>query len=429
MVKLTIKKKKDLLQGIQDSIICQFDDYIFLIGGFCCGPDDRPQLIKHLANPKTSYKRGFFNDIWRYSISKNEWIYIGKLECMKPRQSHFSEVVDNKVYIFGGFSYTPLSEEDLEYYEVNNISLPTKSEMCTFSDYFCLEYNNGFLNLIDKGLLPYPISYSKCKYFNGKLYIFGGCVYLTSYISVEMNNTGKRLLVIKLDDNGLILKNNFEIIESFPGTPRYGLNLELINNQLYIFGGSYSSKENIHTDKGYVENTEYNVIDNWKFDLVKNKWEEIPRFPFTITYPSSIEVDNIIYFFGGVKFNQSLYKNEINNDEISIDTTEIWLDYKSKEKVYNGISTIPLLLTDGLYARKQFNGYFGNIIFSYNLKNKKFFIQGELPLQVSLPILTKYIKDGKKYIFTIPNESNFILINNKYYGIHSSLFLRLEINK
>ena len=429
MVKISIKKKKDLLQGIQDPITCQFDDYIFLIGGFCCGPDNRPHTSKYLANLETSYKRGFYNDIWRYCISENEWVHMGQIKDMKPRQGHFSEQVGNKLYIFGGLSYTPLSEEELKYYEANNISLPSKADIGTFADYFCLEYSNASLNLIDTGFLPYPITCSRCKYFNNNLYILNGCTYVNNGFDDEYNNVGKRLLVIGLDENNLIIKNKFEIIESFPGTSRFNSNLELINDQLYLFGGTHNSQRNIHSVKGYNETSEYNVMDNWKFDILKNEWTEIQMFPFTISNTNSIQFDNNIYFFGGCRYNQNIYKNEINYNFIPIEETKIWQDYNCDKKIYNGISTIPLLLKDGLYCRSHYNGYFGNIIFSYNTENKKFTILDELPMQSCLAILTKYIKNNKNYVFFLPNESNFILINNKYYGIHSSLFLRLKINK
>ena len=431
---MKIKKKKDLMQGIQTTVSVNFDDYIFYIGGFCGGKqpeqaNDEIGSFWDYANPETSHKRGFFNDIWRYSIKENKWENMGELKEMKPRQSHSLIKIKNKIFIMGGFSYSPLSFEEIKEYKENNIPLPDKSDTYIFADYFCLEYNNGNLVFKNKGYLPGQVLKPSLKYYNNKIYLFSG----SDHDDLAFENCKNKIIVNKILILNIIneysLHYNNEFID-IPGTTNRGyFSCELYKDNIYIFSGISKTEKIIQYAQ--KKNEMVNVIDNWKYDLINKKWEIIENIPFIITNTSSVILNNKIYFFGGAKLKNSIFKNKINNNYNSLNETKIWKDYdpNNKKKIYNGISSLELIKDKSFYSRSLYNGYFGNIIFSYNIDEKKYKIEGELPLQCAVPILTKYYnkKKNKNYIYFSGNECNFQLINNYYYGVHSSLFLRIEI--
>lgn len=130
-------EKKNLFQSIQDFACFTFENYIFYIMGFWVGLNKN---YKKYVN-ESIYKRGFFNSIWRYDINNDIWDYIGIIYNFKPRQcvNYFS--FKNKAYIFGGYSYEALNEEELEYYEKNKIPLPPKKGQITYNDLIELEFD------------------------------------------------------------------------------------------------------------------------------------------------------------------------------------------------------------------------------------------------------------------------------------------------
>ena len=434
-MQLKIKKKKDLVQGIQDCVSVTFDDYIFYIGGFCGGKqaeqaNNEIGSFWDYANPETSHKRGFFNDIWRYSIKKNKWDNIGKLREMKPRQCHSLIKIKNKVFIFGGFSYTPLSIEELKEYKNNNIPLPDKTDTCIFADYFCLEYNDGNLIFKNKGYLPSQSASSPAIYYKNKIYLFNNTHHEDLAFEKNINGTIKdQIIVLEIINDYSLDSKNYELIE-IPGTKNRGYqNCELYDDNIYLFGG-VSKTNKYHESNIQKKSVLLNVVDNWKYNLIEKNWEMIENIPFSVTQFSTTLINNKFYFFGGVRLNNgNIINNKLDINLISLDEISIWKDYKSNNKIYNGISTNKLVKDNSYFSRRAYNGYFGNIIFSYNIDKKKYKIEGELPVQACMPIITKYYdkKKNKNYIYFSGNESNFQLINNYYHGVQSSLFLRVEI--
>jgi hypothetical protein len=404
-------EKKSLFQSIQDFACFTFENYIFYIMGFCVGLDKN---YKNYVN-ESIYKRGFFNSIWRYDINNDIWDYIGNINNFKPRQCVNYISFKNKAYIFGGYSYEALNEEELEYYEKNKIPLPPKKGQITYNDLIELEFDieSKILYFKRKINLPFKICSSAICLANNKLYLHGGSIYTCNGFDIKYNNIGSQFIYFDvLNDN--IDFDNIHYLNNFNGTARYNHSLIYYNDNLYLFGGvSNSDSQNIF--KGYYENTELNVMDNWIYNIKSNKWNILKKLPFCISNFTPLIIQNKIYFFGGCRYNNSIFCNK---------------SYKSdknkfvKNTLINDITTIEISKFEDINSRRHFNGYYSNLVFYYNLEVDNFNFYDYLPINCSMP----KIISTKGKIFLSPNEVNLGLFNNKFYGRHSTLFLELMIN-
>ena len=136
---------------------------------------------------------------------------------------------------------------------------------------------------------------------DNKLYLHGGSIYTGNGFDIKYNNIGSQFIYFDvLRDN--IDFDNIYYLNNFNGTARYNHSLICYNDNLYLFGGvSNSDSKNIF--KGYLENTEFNVMDNWIYNIKNNKWNILKRLPFCISNFTPLLIENKIYFFGGCRYN------------------------------------------------------------------------------------------------------------------------------
>lgn len=425
IMNFSIKKLDDMLIGSEDHTCDIINNQIILTGGFQCGLFKTmcPRELIKFVNPKTSFERGFVKNIYGYDLEKNKWTDYGNLN-IKPRQGNFSIVLGNKLYLWGGYSYQPLSEEELRYYDKNKISLPSKEKIYTYSDGLCLYFDDN--KLVQKNINNLPVFSCNSSVVNDienkKIYFFGGCYYDsygfdTSKISFNIE-IGKLFYSLSYDENCNLIDESFTICEEFPGTSRHQSNLFKLDDYIYLIGGTASIKK-INKEKGYPEYTSANVIDNWKFSLKLKKWIRISNTITPICNFKGINYNNKkIIFFGGIRYNISVIDNDI------FDTWKII--NKDYEKKFNGISTIENKYTNKDSQSSSYNYYFSNMILIYDIELDKFFISNyTLPANINIPLCCS----DKNNVYICGGELNPSLINNVYYGNNSSLFLKLKIKE
>ena len=327
------------------------------------------------------------------------------------------------MYIWGGFSYTPLTEQELQEYKNKCIQLPNKSNIYSYSDGLCITYNNNNLNYNNIPMIPYPlVGFGIVNYEDyNKIFFINGCVYdRESFNTFNLINNicvGSSFFSMLYDNNNNIIPNSTEFINNFPGSPRYSSNTHIINNFIYILNGINTTSDKKNNFKGYREYTYNNVIDNWKYDIINNKWIRIKDYPIPMCNQGSVVYQNrYIILFGGIKYNTTYTfdKKIINTNTIIYDT----------KLPYNNISTIKNDFITPESTANQYNRYFSNIIIIYDTIEDKYTLSDtKLPININAPKVISYCDD----IYIIGGEGNPTLIDGIYYGNCLSLMLKINI--
>lgn len=420
----TIHNYSDMLRGSEDHVIGIIGDNIIVAGGFCSGIQEPqcPTILHNKVNKKTNHDRGFIKDIFCYSIKNNNWKCIGKLP-IKARQLSGSIVLGNKMYIWGGFSYIPLTKKECEHYRNLKIPLPNKKKIYTYADGCCLSYENNILTWHNCPTLPFSnvgfkvVNYKKKK----KIYFLNGSMYdrqsFNTFHCINNIQIGKMFFSMSYDDNFNIILGSLEYINNFPGLPRLKANVHVVEDYIYIFSGYATTKNEKNTFKGRVELTYHNIVDNWKYNILTDTWSRLKTFPTCLCNAGSVVYkDRYVIFIGGVKYNktlimrQNLLNSIIFNNDIKLP--------------YNDISTIKNPFVTIESTANQYNHYFSNIIGIYDIIDNVYNIsETKLPININSPIID--IHDSNIYI--VGGEVNPILINNIYYGNCSSLLMKIII--
>ena len=139
---LDIHFLEQMIQGSEDHSIGIIDDNIIYFWGFNSGISDNtckkqaPTEFKSFAEKKY-HTRGFYNGIYKYSIKNNNWNKIGITPLnLNNRQGSSYITLGNIIYSFGGYSYTPLSDIEINEYKKKNIQLPSKQNIATYFKFF-----------------------------------------------------------------------------------------------------------------------------------------------------------------------------------------------------------------------------------------------------------------------------------------------------
>jgi hypothetical protein len=107
MLKITWKKGPDLPQGLQDSSGGIVGRTLVSVAGFCRGQKDVP-------GKPAKYPRGFLKKVWGLDLSKPDagWADLPEFPGA-ARQGLFCAAIDQKLYCWGGISYTaPFAYQD-----------------------------------------------------------------------------------------------------------------------------------------------------------------------------------------------------------------------------------------------------------------------------------------------------------------------------
>ena len=90
----------------------------------------------------SKYIRGFSNKILKYDITNNNWELVATYD--KRVQFGASIKIKNNIYIWGGYSYEPISEEEIKRLKI----LPPKSNITTQASGFIFSKNHAIFKKI-----------------------------------------------------------------------------------------------------------------------------------------------------------------------------------------------------------------------------------------------------------------------------------------
>jgi N-acetylneuraminic acid mutarotase len=244
------------------------DSIIYVIGGY--GYEN--EGIVETFNPKT-----------------NEWVL--KDSMITPRGFIACEEVDGKIYVMGG-GY-PDSTDKNEAFEIgfnqwsnkNNIPCKKHSMSTAFANgniYViagsnsrdCWAYSPVLDKFFTRQSMPQGSGGLICAAsYKGFIYTFGGSTYspMTPLNDVYFYNPGA---------DQWIKKNNLP-------TPRFGARAFLLNNKIYVIGGSQANNTALKTVEVYDPST--------------NTWKKLPDMPQAMVFFSGAVLNNKIYLFGGTE--------------------------------------------------------------------------------------------------------------------------------
>jgi N-acetylneuraminic acid mutarotase len=360
-----------------------------------------------------SYNRDFFNDLHLYNLNTNTWVKSFKLP-IKPRQNSTSIIIGDNLYIYGGFSYFPLSNEELRFYSINKLDLPSKKDTCTYHDGIIINLSNLPSITYKIFTLSFYSTNSSIIYDDEYIYLLNGAIYDKTYFDSKHN--GKIFNRYKLV-NEIPVKDDI-ILAEFPGTHRFAQLCFKNNNCIYVISGC-SSHDNITQIKGYPERINSNVLDNCKYLSDKDEWVRLSNFPIPLCFQGfCIFKDKYAIIIGGNSYNCTTLNNEIT-------TTDLFYKVNS-DFPYNNISSNKITNLYNIRERpNDYNHYLSNMIYIYDILNDTYTLSDfALPINIS----SAQVVIENDIVYIVGGETNPDFIGkNKYYGIQFGCILKFKI--
>lgn len=452
---IDIFKLKDHEYGLCGSTLFNIGNRIFLFGGFCAGSNANNYFSYYsnkLSNSK--YEIKFFNHLSCYFIDENRWEKIGEIDEILPRSQHGFATYENNIYIFGGYSFEFMTKEYLDEYKNKYGKWPEKKGQNVLDDCFKITINDDNTYKITKlpNLLIKSYSFS-CTTIKNILYFFGGACDVNEKIEIDyetkqniLSKHGLNILDEKINMGNILFSfdltnpyNGFNIESIFAGVPRLNAFITNYNSYIYVFGGNNKNNNIAHSGREN-NNMICAVSDCWRYHIQYKKWEFINEIPISgYANFSIINYNNYSLFLGGVKFFKNIrLKGEfINYDNCEFENS---IDCDSKNYFnpffkYGKITNTFSLCNETKFkdAKSFVNGspfeyyqhYFSDVIIAYNYDENKFYICNKT-LPINMCLGTNLIQIGNSYYY-FASEINDILVNDIFYGIQTSLCLRIDV--
>jgi N-acetylneuraminic acid mutarotase len=352
----------NLPQGFQDSDGGVVGHTLVTACGFCQGK-------QQIAAKPGRYPRGFLNKAWGLDLENTAagWMRLPDFPGV-ARQEIFAIVVDNSLYCWGGFNYSP--------------------PFC-YRDGYRLRNRQGVWAWDPLPPLPSPVGSSGICALGSKIYVCGGADYDEKqfYTATGRDGTNKRLgsRLLVLDTKNLAA--GWKALPECPGTPRWVAAMAAVRGRIYLIGGATGDMPKV----GYCT-----VVDNWAFDPSTNGWSRLRDLPISSgNFPGGSIVfrDRYLVLVGGGQY----------------------------EKVANPDGTFRDKY--GTPSRFQGKGDYFNDVFVYDTQTGQFGTADKLPLNNNLPMTVVHGEE----IFLIGGETGGSVVEGEAYGHHPDLLLRGRI--
>lgn len=365
MLRITWKKMPSLPRGFQDSDGGIVNGTLVTTCGFCSGQNN----VKGKPN---TYPRGFMKDTWGLDLKEPEgtWVVLPDFPGA-ARQGNSAVVVNDRLYTWGGFSY---------------------SEPYCYKDGYKLSHKDGRYSWDKLPDLPWPVCAGRVCAIGSKMYLVGGADYDKEkfYTAGDRNGNierlGSRLLVIDTDK----LSAGWKELAQCPGTPRWVHATAVVDAMIYVLGGA--------TGYDNATKTVCTIVDNWCYDTATDKWSRLRDLPVSSgNFPSGQIVygNRYILLVGGYQ-----YGCVLNPD---------------------GTIRKPYGTPFAHYVGKS---YYSDV-FVYDTATDLFGTATPLPLNNNLPMT---VVSGNT-IHLIGGETGGAVLGTEHFGHHTDLYLVGEINE
>lgn len=253
------RKLSPLPFGIQGFRLIHFNNYLYAFGGF---------RHDNAVKSGDSWPARTCNAILRYSFGRDLWENVG--EMPRPRSSYVTGVVENKVYLLGGWDATPIEPGDKKgrfYPAIDVFDLST--EKFEASDY----------------ALPIPLrrAFSSC-IADGKIIIAGG-------LGVSGFSRGELYDIVQSFEPKSDIDLQWTSLPDFP-EPLLSPGVGYVNQTFYLAGGTFS-----FTSPQRAKST--NKI--YSFKIGDNNWAQLNEtLSSNRSFVEVVELpNNIVAFLGG----------------------------------------------------------------------------------------------------------------------------------
>ena len=247
---------KPLPQGEQDNVVAEVDGWMVSVAGFCGGYDNDWKPGK--------YPRGFLDKVWGLDLAHEDagWIDLPHLPGA-PRQAMSGVSIGNKLFVWGGFSY---------------------SEPYSYKDGHCLSHRDSAWSWDKLPDLPSLTAWSAMCVVDRTIYALGGADYDAKRFYTATDRTGneKRLGSRLLSFDTQHPESGWQGRTPCPGTPRCLTAAAVVGGSIYYIGGV-----------AVADSGEYcNVVDNWRYTPAADSWERLRDLPMSGSGESS---NRIVY--------------------------------------------------------------------------------------------------------------------------------------
>lgn len=263
-------------QGLQDSDGGIVNGTLISVGGFCSGSSQ-------VASKPGKHPRGFLKRTWGIRLdARQQWESLPDFPGVE-RQGLDAVVVDESIYMWGGFNYTA----PFTYQDGYRLSWSAADQKWTWQQ------------LPD---LPWPLTAQGSARIGDKIFVVGGADYdgETGFFTQsdrqgKIDRIGARLLILDAANESKPWSEG----PSCPGTPRFVHAVAAVRGKLYVFGGASSGKR--------PADGTFTVVDNWEFDPATNHWTRLADLPVASGNFSSGPIvfeDRYVLLIGGYQYGQ-----------------------------------------------------------------------------------------------------------------------------
>ena len=284
MLSIDWKRGPNLPQGFQDSDGGVVAGTLVTACGFCQGSSYWANAKELDALKPGRHPRGFLNKVWGLTLDppSKDWARLPDFPGV-PRQENFAIVVNDRLYCWGGFSYT--------------------KPFC-YKDGYRLSKRDGVWTWDPLPPLPSPAGSSGICSIGSKIYVCGGADYDENHFYTNSDRAGgnkrlgARLLVIDTEK----LAAGWKELPECPGTPRWVAAMAAVQGRIYLIGGATGDVSDVAkgTTVGYCS-----VVDNWMFDPAAQRWTRLRDLPISSgNFPSGQIVyrDRYVLLVGGAQY-------------------------------------------------------------------------------------------------------------------------------
>ena len=339
--------------GIQDSALGIIDNTIISAGGFTRHPKD---IVRRHPDAFGGEESGFTNVTFALDMSHKPWTWerIADMPAAPPRQGTTPVIVDEAMYVVGGFNY---------------------ADPFSYRETFKLEKLDG--EWVWEKLpceLEWPVAEAGAVAIGKNIYLVGGCDYfrapggevedLLTETGRNGNLVGNGLFVLDAEDPHAGWKR----LSDLPGTARMFPGTVALGNLIYVLQGAYAPLNPPSPGPHY-----FNVADNWVYDTISEKWSRLPDGPEGTNRSAVLWRDRAALLIGEYRYPQ--------NQNPDGSRTDI---YTEEEKA--------LQKADALHWKKLF----GKAVFCYDIAGGEYTATDPLLERTSTPMVA--IKEDRVFV-------------------------------
>ncbi|EAS07283.2 kelch motif protein (macronuclear) [Tetrahymena thermophila SB210] len=364
-------------------------------------PDSRDSHTANVINNKMwvfggSNSELLFNEFWTFDLQKNEWLNPSSLikgEIPSPREGHASAVLqDRYLVIIGGFNS-----------EIEQI----------YQDVYVIDTKNKTSKNIGTIRMPVRESQSVCV-IDDNIYLFGGQGYNEEYY-----NDLHRLKIENIKKNPSLNVEEIKTKSEFVPSKRSSHSAVAFQNRyIFIIGGEQGEQD---------PNNMLILNDIWVYDTRMNFWHEIKakcqkgvQFRGRFGFSASCYKDKIIVY-GGMQ-NQNILLEDIMVLHLRDDSKQFLVEERSQCSMCDSICGLTLnghiLKNDMLFDKRQRDLFFqqarqahlpSQALSFHDIENSQNVIQNKNPQEC-----WRYTEDS---LIKLPYTNSQLAMKFKYLSI------------